>query len=111
MTTEPDTNAADATLEKLVNAVRDEALIKQLKAGIDAEEICKKAVDLLGKRTVSGELSNDMLLRIIISLAKSTAYVAYAPVNRPPQTKRRGRASRSGHRSRRAPSRTHGQPR
>ena len=107
MTTEPEsfTNAAST-------AVHDEALIKQLKAAIDSTEICDKAVALLRKRMDSRELSNDMLLRIIVSLARSTDYVFYAAMNRPPQLKRPGRASRSGRRSRRArPCRAHGQSR
>jgi hypothetical protein len=112
MTTEPNTDAADDTREKLVNAVRDEPLIKQLLAGIDATEICDKAVAVLRKRIDSGGLSDNMLLRIIDSLAKSTAYVAYIAVDRPPKAKRRAPASRLGRQSRRAPiRRTHGQSR
>ena len=102
MSTEPNMNCAD-DIEKLIDAARDEPLIKQLAAGIVAREICDKAVDLLRKRIDSGELSDHMLLRIIDSLAKSTAYVAYAAVDCAPQAKRNGRAARSGHQSRRAP--------
>ena len=102
MTTESNSNTADDTLEKLVNAVRNEPLIKQLMAGIVATEIEQKAVAVLRKRMDSRGLSDNMLLRIIGSLAKSTDYVFYAAL---PQVKRRGRASRSGHQSRRAPRR------
>jgi hypothetical protein len=60
--------------EKLVNAMRDEALIKQLKDAMYSERIREKALDVLAKRTASGELSVDMLLRIYVSLGKSTDY-------------------------------------
>jgi hypothetical protein len=58
--------------EKLVNAVRDEALIKQLKDAMYSERIREKALDVLDKRIASGKLSIDMLLRIFVSLGKST---------------------------------------
>ena len=60
--------------EKLVNAVRDEALIKQLEAATYSERIREKALDVLDKRIASGEMSVDMLLRIYVSLGKSTDY-------------------------------------
>jgi hypothetical protein len=59
--------------EKLVSALRDETLIKQFEAAIDAEEIREKALEVLRKRIDSREISDSMLLRIIASLAKSTA--------------------------------------
>jgi hypothetical protein len=58
--------------EKLVNAMRDEALIKQLKDATYSERIREKALDVLNKRIASGEISDHMLLRIIVSLSKST---------------------------------------
>jgi hypothetical protein len=58
--------------EKLVNAMRDEVLIKQLKDATYSERIREKALDVLDKRIASGEISADMLLRIIVSLSKST---------------------------------------
>jgi hypothetical protein len=51
----------------------DEALIKQLEAAIYSNEIWEKALDVLRKRIASGEVSDNMLLRIVISLSKSTA--------------------------------------
>jgi hypothetical protein len=72
MTTGPNTNtkSAERDREKLVNALRDEVLIKQLEAAIDSQEIYKKALDLIDKRLVSGEVSDHMLLRILVSLSK-----------------------------------------
>ena len=58
--------------EKLVNAMRDAALIKQLKDAMYSERIREKALDVLDKRIASGEMSIDMLLRIFVSLGKST---------------------------------------
>ena len=73
MTTGPNTNtkSAERDREKLVNALRDEVLIKQLEAAIDSQEIYKKALDLIDKRLVSGEVSDHMLLRILVSLSKA----------------------------------------
>ena len=71
MTTGPNTKSAERDREKLVNALRDEVLIKQLEAAIDSQEIYKKALDLIDKRLVSGEVSDNMLLRIVVSLSKS----------------------------------------
>jgi len=39
MTAGPNTNSTECTREKLVNALRDEALIKQLEAAIYSNEI------------------------------------------------------------------------
>ena len=109
------TNSAAANRNDPINALRDEdleALVKLLEAASKSSEILQKANDVLQKRIASGELSDNMLLRIIDSLAKSTAYVAYVAVDRPPQAKRRAPASRLGRQSRRAPiRRTHGQSR
>jgi hypothetical protein len=103
MSTEPNTNSADGNRENM--ASREEALIKQLKAVIDSQGICGKAFDLLHKRIASGELTDNMLLRIVLSLAKSTAYFT---MDGRPQAKRRGLASRSGYQSSRVPThRTH----
>jgi hypothetical protein len=46
---------------------------KQLEAATYAERIRKKAVDLLNKRIASREMSDSMLLRLVVSLGKSTA--------------------------------------
>ena len=66
-------NNGSGNQEKLVDGLRDEALIKQFEAAIYSEGIRKKALDVLCKRMASGELSDSMLLRIVVSLAKSTA--------------------------------------
>jgi hypothetical protein len=73
--------------EKLVNAMRDEVLIKQLKDATYSERIRKKALDVLNKRIASGELSDHMLLRIIVSLSKSTEdwFRHCLEVDRPPR--------------------------
>jgi uncharacterized membrane protein len=54
--------------------VRDETLIKRLEAVISSVEIWEKALDVLRKRIASGEISNNMLLRILVSLSQSTVY-------------------------------------
>jgi hypothetical protein len=73
--------------ENLVNAMRDEALIKQLKDAMYSERIREKALDVLVKRIASGEISADMLLRIIVSLSKSTEdwFRRCLEVDRPPR--------------------------
>jgi hypothetical protein len=53
MTAGPSTNSTECNREKLVNALRDEALIKQLEAAIYSNEIWEKALDVLCKRTVA----------------------------------------------------------
>ena len=70
MTAEPNTNSTEYNREKLVNALRDEALIKQLEAAIYSNEIWEKALDVLCKRIASGEVSDNMLLRVWFPLAK-----------------------------------------
>jgi hypothetical protein len=52
--------------------LRDEALIKQLEAAIYSNEIWEKALDVLCKRIASGEVSDNMLLRVLVSLSKIT---------------------------------------
>jgi hypothetical protein len=64
MSAGPNTNAAGCNRDKLVKAVS---------AAIHSEEIWPKALDILHKRIASGELSDAMLLRIVVSLSKSTA--------------------------------------
>ena len=76
MTAGPNTNFTECNREKLVNGLRDEALIKQLEAAIYSNEIWEKALDVVCKRIASGEVSDNMLLRIVLSLSKSTAYIA-----------------------------------
>jgi hypothetical protein len=70
------TNSAAANRNDPINALRDEdfkALIKLLEAASKSSENLQEANDVLQKRIVSGELSTTMLLRIIVSLTKSTA--------------------------------------
>ena len=102
MSTERNSYSAEANREKLVNAMPDEALTKRLQLAIDSTEIWEKGLDLLRKRIASGELSHILLLRMIDTLAKSTACFA---MDGRPQVKRPGRTRRSGHQSRRAPKR------
>jgi hypothetical protein len=71
MTTGPNTESTEGNREKLVNALRDEAQIKQLEAAIHSQEILEKALDVLRKRIASREVSDYMLLRIVVSLSKS----------------------------------------
>jgi hypothetical protein len=52
-------------------AMHDE--IKQIEAAIYSEEIWVKALDVLRKRIASGEISDNMLLRIVVCLSTSTA--------------------------------------
>jgi hypothetical protein len=70
---EPEEYSRTGNREKRVNASRDEALIKQLEASIYSEGIRQKALDVLHKRIASREISENMLLRIAVSLGKSTA--------------------------------------
>jgi hypothetical protein len=58
--------------QKLLDALRDEARIK---AGIEAEEIKYLAANVLDKAIASQDISTNMLLRIIVSLSKSTEAV------------------------------------
>jgi hypothetical protein len=68
MTAGPSTNSTECNREKLVNALRDEALIKQLEAAIYSNEISQKALDVVCKRIASGEVSDNMLLHVALSL-------------------------------------------
>jgi hypothetical protein len=70
MTAGPSTNSTEYNREKLVNALRDEALIKQLEAAINSNKIWEKALDVVCKRIASGEVSDNMLLRVWFPLAK-----------------------------------------
>jgi hypothetical protein len=51
----------------------DEALIKHLEAAIYSTDVWQKALDVLCKRIASREVSENMLLHIVLSLSKSTA--------------------------------------
>jgi len=64
---------AEGNREYLVDALRDEALIKQAEAAIYSAEIWQKALDVLCKRIASGDVSDKLLLRIVVSLTKSIA--------------------------------------
>jgi hypothetical protein len=54
----------------------DEALIKQLEAAIYSTDIWQKAIDVVRKRIASREVSDNMLLRVAVSLSKSTAVLS-----------------------------------
>ena len=51
----------------------DDPEIKKFQIANRSMEICDRAVDLISKRMESGELRDHMVLRIIATLAKSTA--------------------------------------
>jgi hypothetical protein len=70
MTAGPNTNSTECDREKLVDALGDEALIKQLEAAIYSNEILEKALDVVRKRIASGEVNDNMLLRVLVSLSK-----------------------------------------
>jgi hypothetical protein len=76
MTAGPNTNSTECNREKLVNALPDEALIKQLEAAIYSSEIWEKALDVVCKRIASREVSDNMLLHVVVSLSKSTAVLS-----------------------------------
>ena len=76
MTAGPNTNSTECNREKLVNALPDEALIKQLEAAIYSNEIWEKALDVVRKRIASREVSDNMLLHVAVSLSKSTAVLS-----------------------------------
>jgi hypothetical protein len=78
---ELEVNKGTGNREKNVGDLRDEALIKQYEAATESEIIRKKAVDLLGRRIASGDLSTSMLLRIVMTLAKSTEALAVAALS------------------------------
>ena len=73
MTAGPNTNSTECNREKLVNALRGEALIKQLEAAIYSNEIWEKALDVVCKRIASGEVGDNILLHVVSSLSKSIA--------------------------------------
>ena len=64
-------NSAKRNRKTHVTALSDEDLIKQLKAAIESDEICEKALDVIHQRIASGEVSDNNLLRILVSLSKS----------------------------------------
>jgi hypothetical protein len=76
MTAGPSTNSTECDREKLVDALGDEALIKQVEAAIYSNEIWQKALDVVRKRLASGELSDNMLLHVVASLSKSSAVLS-----------------------------------
>ena len=76
MTIGPNNKPAETNRENLVDASRQEALIKHLEAAIYSAEIWQKAVDVLYKRIASREVSDKMLLRIVASLSKSNSFVS-----------------------------------
>jgi hypothetical protein len=67
------TAALVVSLSESTAALRDEALIKQFEAATYADRIRQKTLDVLHKRMTSREISDNMLLRIVVSLSKSTA--------------------------------------
>jgi hypothetical protein len=73
MSSRPNANSAKRYRKTHVTALSDEALTKQLEAAIDSHEIWQKALDVLHKRIASAEVSDNMLLRIVVSLGKSAA--------------------------------------
>ena len=78
--------------QKLLDALRDEAQIKRFEAGIEAEEIKELAVNVLRKAIASRDVSNNMLLRIIVSLSKSTEGVLKELEQQAGKQRRRKRA-------------------
>jgi hypothetical protein len=76
MTAGPSTTSTECNREKLVDALGDEALIKQVEAAIYSNEIWQKALDVVRKRLASGELSDNMLLHVVASLSKSSAVLS-----------------------------------
>ena len=76
MTIGPNNKPAETNRENLVDASRREALIKHLEAAIYSTEIWQKALDVLCKRIASREVSDKMLLRIVVSLSKSNSFVS-----------------------------------
>jgi hypothetical protein len=67
------TAALVVSLSESTAALRVEALIKQFEAATYADRIRQKTLDVLHKRITSREISDNMLLRIVVSLSKSTA--------------------------------------
>ncbi len=77
MTAGPSINSAEFCREEACQSLCDETVIKQLEAGIYSTDIWQKAVDVLRNRVASGEVSDNMLLRVVVSLGKSTAILRY----------------------------------
>ena len=78
--------------------LRDEFVIKHLEAAIHSQEKLQEAVAVLRKRMASGELSDNMLLRIVDTISQSTV----GTVGRRPRRRSRLRFNRSVVRVRRA---------
>ena len=76
-------HSTECSREVPCEALCDDTLIKQLEAGIYSTGIWQKAVDVLRKRIASGEVSDNMLLHIVVSLSKSSAVLAAAERIRP----------------------------
>jgi hypothetical protein len=76
MTSVPNGKPTEGNQENPIDASRDEALIKKVEVAIYSAEIWRKAVDVLCKRIASREVSDEMLLRIVISLSKSNSFVS-----------------------------------
>jgi hypothetical protein len=72
-------NSAECDRKKLVPC--DETLIKQLEAAIQSQEKAKKALDVLLKRIASGEVSDNMLLRIVLPSAKAQLVFQWTAVH------------------------------
>ena len=73
MTASPSNNSTECNREEACQPLCDETLIKQLEAAIHSTDIWQKALDVLCKRIASGEVSDNMLLHIVVSLSKSGA--------------------------------------
>jgi len=73
MTTRSNNKPPEGNRKNLGDASRDEASIKQVEAAVYSVEIWQKALDVLSKRIASREISDKMLLRIIVSLSKSNS--------------------------------------
>jgi hypothetical protein len=86
MTAKRSINSAEFCREEARRSLCDETLIKQLETGISSIEIWQKAVDVLRKRIASGEVSDNMLLRVMVSLSKSSAVLAAAERASPSST-------------------------
>jgi hypothetical protein len=86
MTAGASTNSTECNREEARQALCGEALIKQLEVAIYSTDIWQKAVDVLCKRIASGEVSDNMLLHIVVSLSKSSAILAAAERNSPSST-------------------------
>jgi hypothetical protein len=85
MTIRPPTNSAQSYRQKLADAFPDDPEIKQYLAANYSTEILEKAFEVLSKRIESREISNNMLVRIVLSLSKSTASLE---LERPPKRRR-----------------------